>query len=171
MVSMGALWLPILLSAVAVFVVTFLLWMASPHHRTDWRKLDDGRVAAALKEAGLAGGQYQINQGRDAAPGEPAGFLILFKSNMPRSLPLSFLHNIAVATAVAFIASWFLAPGSSFSEVFTALSVVAALGYTGPLPSQAIWFGRTWSSTLKEIFDGIVYGVVTAAVFAWLWPS
>jgi hypothetical protein len=172
MVSIGALWLPILLSAILVFVVTFLLWMVSPHHRTDWTKLEDRGVMAALKQAGLPPeGQYQFNQGRGAVPGEHSGFLILFKSNMPKSLPLSLFHNLVVSTAVAFVGARLLPPGSSFAEVFVPLAVVGALSYAGAPPANSIWFGRSWSSTLKEMFDGIVYGLVVAAVFAWLWPS
>jgi len=172
MVSIGALWLPILLSAILVFVVTFLLWMVSPHHRTDWSKLEDKGVMAALEQAGLPQeGQYQFNQGRGAVPGEHSGFLILFKSNMPKSLPLSLLQNVVISAAVAFVAARLLRPGIPFAEVFVPVAVMACLAYAAALPANSTWFGRSWSSTLKEMFDGIVYGLVTAAVFAWLWPS
>jgi len=39
----------------------------------------------------------------------------------------------------------------------------------GPIVN-AIWKGQPWSVTLKEIFDGLVYGLLTAGTFGWLWP-
>jgi hypothetical protein len=35
----------------------------------------------------------------------------------------------------------------------------------------AIWFGHSWSRTIKDIVDGVIYALVTAAIFAWLWPA
>jgi len=36
--------------------------------------------------------------------------------------------------------------------------------------SDAIWRGQTWSMTIKEVIDGLVYGLLTAGTFGWLWP-
>jgi len=30
--------------------------------------------------------------------------------------------------------------------------------------------GQTWSSTINELIDGLVYGLLTAGTFGWLWP-
>jgi hypothetical protein len=34
----------------------------------------------------------------------------------------------------------------------------------------AIWYRRSCSTTLKDVFDGLVYGLLTAGTFGWLWP-
>ena len=39
----------------------------------------------------------------------------------------------------------------------------------GPIPAS-IWMGKPWSVATKEVFDGLVYGLVTAGTFGWLWP-
>ena len=42
------LWLPILMSGVAVFILSFLVWTALPHHKSDFKKLpdEDGTISA-----------------------------------------------------------------------------------------------------------------------------
>jgi hypothetical protein len=29
---------------------------------------------------------------------------------------------------------------------------------------------RSWIRTLKSMFDGLIYALLTASVFGWLWP-
>ena len=41
MVTLVDLWLPILGSAVAVFFISFTMWMVLPHHKGDWKPLPD----------------------------------------------------------------------------------------------------------------------------------
>jgi len=36
--------------------------------------------------------------------------------------------------------------------------------------SNGIWKGQTWSVTFKEVVDGLVYALLTAGTFGWLWP-
>lgn len=52
MISLVALWLPILLSAVIVFFASFIMHMVLTYHKTDYRKLpDEERVTDALRSA------------------------------------------------------------------------------------------------------------------------
>jgi hypothetical protein len=37
--------------------------------------------------------------------------------------------------------------------------------------TSSIWYKKSWSGTLKNVFDGLVYGLVTGGVFGWLWPG
>ena len=39
----------------------------------------------------------------------------------------------------------------------------------GPLVN-VIWKGQPWSNVLKESFDGLIYALLTAGTFGWLWP-
>jgi hypothetical protein len=36
--------------------------------------------------------------------------------------------------------------------------------------SNGIWMGQTWGVTIKEVFDGLIFGLLTAGTFGWLWP-
>jgi len=31
-------------------------------------------------------------------------------------------------------------------------------------------YKRNWGTTLKSVFDGLVYALFTAGAFGWLWP-
>ena len=54
-----ALWLPILLSTVGVFIVSSLIWTVIGWHNSDWKKLpDEEKARQALR--GLPHGQYSI---------------------------------------------------------------------------------------------------------------
>ncbi len=44
------------------------------------------------------------------------------------------------------------------------------MAYAFGLIPGSIWWGKPWSATIKEVFDGLVYGLLTAGVFGWLWP-
>ncbi|NIQ58277.1 MAG: hypothetical protein GWN71_34520, partial [Gammaproteobacteria bacterium] len=52
MIPIATLWLPILVTTVAVFVTSFLLWAVLPHHRSDYGQLpDEEAVREALRDA------------------------------------------------------------------------------------------------------------------------
>ena len=56
-------------------------------------------------------------------------------------------------------------------QVFRLVGTVTILAYCGALLWDPVWKGHSWSSTLKHVFDGVVYGLLTAGVFGWLWPQ
>ena len=61
MVTLDALWLPILVSTVLVFVASSLVWMVLPHHRSDVKGLaDEAAVMEALGHQALAPGLYNF---------------------------------------------------------------------------------------------------------------
>lgn len=184
MVSLGSLWLPILLSSLIVFVASSLVWMVLPHHKSDWAKIpNEGPLLQAIRSLGLGRGQYIFpaamrSGAKDPdAPGQlaegPVGLLIIRSGppNMGKSLAFYFLFNLAVSFMVAYLASRTLAPGAEYLAVFRVVGTVAFLAYSAAEIPNAIWFGRTWSSTGKSVIDGLVYGLLTAGVFGWLWPS
>ncbi len=94
MVSLSALWLPIVLSAVIVFVASSIMHLVLPYHRSDYLKLpDEEKVLPALRAAGLKRGLYifphttheemkspamidKYNQG-------PVGMMTIFPSGPP----------------------------------------------------------------------------------------
>src|SRR5882724_9581192 len=61
MVSLTALWLPILLSAIIVFVASSILHMVLPYHRSDYQRLpDEDRLLSAMRAAGVKRGMYHF---------------------------------------------------------------------------------------------------------------
>jgi hypothetical protein len=185
MVTLLDLWLPILLAAVLIHLGGFVMWMVLPHHRGDWKKLpDEDVVLAALRKSGAGVGQYTFphRASRDAAKDPvwlakaeagPMGFLILGAPGQPRlgkSLLQYFLYTLGVSFMVGYIASHTLPPGAPYLPVFRVVGTVATLAYAAALVPGAIWFSRSWGSTAREMFDGLVFGLLTAGVFGWLWP-
>lgn len=189
MVSISALWMPILVSAVLVFVASFLAWVVSPHHKSDWKKLpDEDAVREAVNntsEGKLAPGQYLVpfaatqQDMQDEAYVKkctegPVGIFTVRAPGPPTmgaAIGMSFVYYLVLSTAVAYVAGRTLAPGTEYLRVFQVAGTVAMLAYGGAFFQAAIWFGRPWGPTLKEVGDAIVYGLLTAGAFGWLWPQ
>lgn len=185
MVVLSALWLPIIVSAVFVFIASALFWMVLPHHRSDWKRLpNEDAVIKTLAEQEPKRGQYSFPHASTSAEWKseewkakvargPCGLLIVLESgsHMGKSLLLQFLHYLVLSVLVAYLAFYTLPEGAEYLTVFRVTGTAAILGYVGALFPQSIWFGRTWSSTLKDTFDGIVYALLTAGTFGWLWPA
>ena len=187
MISIFSLWLPILLSAVLVFIVSAMVWMVLPHHKKDYKGLPDEDAArSALTPQNISPGQYDIPHipSPDAIKDPevkkkfddgPVGFFTVLPSqvpNMGKNLVLSFIYYLVVGILVSYIASRFLAPGAEYLSVFRLTGFVAWMAYGGMgLIQDAIWFGRPWSAVIKHLFDSLLYGLLTAGVFGWLWPG
>lgn len=187
-VDLMSLWLPIVVSAVGVFIASSIVWMALPHHKNDYGALpDESAVMAAFRAQNVRPGMYCIPSmlGPDGKPNckDPA-FIEKMKSgpwatfnvmggwpNMGRSLGLWFAYLLVVCGAVAFIAGSTMAPGASFRSVFQLVSVAAFLPFGLMAVPQHIWKGLPASIVAKELCDGVAYALITGAVFAWLWPD
>ena len=186
MISTTELWLPILLSAVGVFIASSILHMVIPMHRGDFRKMPgEERVMAEMRSAGLLPGSYMFpcaENMKDMCTSPmiekcklgPVGFLTVVPSGAPgmgKNLVQWFLFCVVISGFVAHLAAQGLHRGDEFKPVFHLTGLAAVLGYSmGALP-DSIWKGQKWSITGKFVIDGIVYGVVTGLIFAWLWPS
>ncbi len=182
MVTIGSLWLPIVLSAVIVFVAAAAVWMALPHHKNEWKGLsNEDAVRAALK--GTAPGQYVLPYGTAGAMKDPAylkkrqegptAWLTVVPSGvagMGKPMALSVVYYLVVGIVVAYIASRTLGPGTDYLHVFRVVGTVTWLAYGWGSVSDAVWFGRPWSSVFKQMGDSLLYALLTAGTFGWLWP-
>lgn len=183
MVSVITLWLPIVLSAVGVFILSFLVWNVMPWHRSDFAAVpreEDAR--SALK--GLSAGQYNVPhvpERSDLAKAEyqekfnegPVAFLIVLPNGVPnlaKSLACWFVFSLVVSVVAAYLAAWSLSAGADFLDVLCMTGTVAWLAYAWAYVQEGVWFGRPWSFVFKMIFDGLLYALLTGAVFGWLWP-
>ncbi|MEM7052187.1 MAG: hypothetical protein AAF604_21150 [Acidobacteriota bacterium] len=186
MVSLASLWLPILVSAIVVHLASFIVWMVLPHHRSDWAKLpdEDAFADAVNQQNPAAPGQYAVPHAANPSDWKdekllekmrrgPVALLVLKpvgQTGMGKNLALHFVHCLVIATLAAYIGALTLAAGTDFARVFQVIGVAAILGWAGCIPVNANWFGHSWSSTIKSIIDGVAYGLLTGAIFGWLWP-
>jgi len=185
MVTLGMLWMPILLSAVVVFICSAIFWMVLPFHKSDFSKLpDEDVVRAAMNKHKLAAGQYMIPYCGDMKDmKEPAHLkkveegpvctIVVRPSghmNMGSSMAASIVYNILIAVFVAYLAGRVLPVGAHYLAVFRVAGTATILAYCGALFYPSIWMGRPWSVTCKDFVDGVIYGLLTAGIFGWLWP-
>lgn len=183
MVELAALWLPILLSAVFVFIASSVIHMALPIHKGDYRKLPaEDQVLDSMREV-VPPGQYmfpgadsmkEMSSPQMVAKFErgPVGIMIVRAKgsmSMGKALGSWFVFCLVIGVCTAYVAGLVLPPGDG--RVFRIAATVATLCHAFSSVNDSIWKGLSWWTTLKFVFDGIVYGLVTGATFAWLWPA
>ncbi|MHC4939087.1 MAG: hypothetical protein ACYTHK_08980 [Planctomycetota bacterium] len=186
-VSLGALWLPILLSAAGIFFASFVMWMISPHHKSDFGPVpDEDGLMGTLREQGIKlPGQYvfphcaSTEQMKDPAFIEkydagPSGIMILRPQgsmSMGKNLAKSFVYNVLLVLIPAYLATLGIQKGADGKLVFRFISTGVWLGCSGAVGWNMIWWNKSGSSTAKEVFDGLVYGVIAGAIFTAMWPG
>ena len=185
MAFLAQLWMPIILSAVAVFVASSLIHMVLKWHNSDYRKLpNEDSVRAAIRAGNPAPGQYvvphclgmkemQTPESQQKFVEGPVGFITLRPNGLPRmggTLALWFLFTLAVGVIAAYVAAKTLPTGATFGQVCRVVGTLSFLAYTGGSVTNGIWMGKPWSSVAKDVVDGLIYGALTGAVFGWLWP-
>jgi hypothetical protein len=186
MVSLMALWVPILLSAVLVFVISSVIHMLLPYHRTDFGKVPaEDDVMNALRGFSIPPGDYVIpcaGSSKEMGTPEfiekttkgPVAFMTVIPSGPPKmgkSLVQWFGYCIVVGIFAAYVTGRALEPGADYLAVFRFAGCTAFVGYALALWQNSIWYKRAWGTTLKSTFDGLVYALVTAGAFGWLWPA
>lgn len=178
------LWLPILLSAVIVFVASSIIHMVLPYHRSDYKKVpDEDKVMASLRSAGLTRGLYvfphctpnemkspenvaKYNQG-------PVGMMTIYPLGppvMPKFLGQWFGYCLTISFFVAYLAAHTIPSGLRYLAVFRVVGTAAFLAYGLGNLVNGIWRGQPWSVVIKEVIDGLIYSLLTAGTFGWLWP-
>lgn len=181
-----ALWLPILLSAVFVFIASSVIHMALPIHKGDCGKLpNEDAVLDAMRAAGVGPGAYifpRAENMKDMCSPEmlekikrgPVGWLTVTGPdgfNMNRSLVWWFIFCLIVGALTGYVGWASLGGGAASGLVFRITLIAAVLGYAFGHLHDSIWKGAPWGITAKFLFDGVIYGLVTAGTFAWLWPK
>jgi hypothetical protein len=183
MAFLAQLWLPIVVSAVLVFVVSAITHMLIPARQTEWGHL---AKESALQEAlgGAKPGLYGFpmpadvrQRGKPAAMQRwaegPSGWLALVPAgpiNMGRNLGLSFLMNLFVSTMAAYIAAHALGMAPHYRAVFRVIGSIGFLAYAVGMIYESIWFWRPWKSLAYTAVDALLYAMVMGGTFGWLWP-
>jgi hypothetical protein len=185
LVAVTSLIVPIVLSAVIVFVASSIIHMVLPYHRRDWQKLArEEDVMNALRPFTLAPGDYLMpcptgpQAMKDPAFVErrtkgPVAVMTVMPSGAPsmgKSLAFWFVYTLAVSVFAAYLSGRALAPGVDYLDVFRFAGTTAFLAYSFALLQNSIWYARNWRMTLLSMLDGLIYGLLTAGTFGWLWP-
>jgi hypothetical protein len=188
MVPLISLVIPIVISAVVVFLASFLFHMVLGYHKNDLRKLPDPQedeLLAAVGRLNLAAADYGLpHPGSRERMNDPAfvakmtkGPLVLMNvspgmaPSMGKSLAIWFVFILVVTLFSAYITTRAVAAGTSYLSVFRFVGTSAFMGYAlGQIP-ESIWYRRSWVRTCKSVFDSLIYALLTAGVFGWLWPG
>jgi hypothetical protein len=184
-VPVMSLWVPILLSAVIVFVASSLFHMVLPFHKNDLRRMSNEDAALdAMRRLNLAPGDYAVPMASSMAAMKDPVFVEKMKKgplvfmtvspggsvSMAKPLTLWFLNSVIVSIFAAYVAGRALEPGAHYLEVFRFAGTTAFLGYSMAVAQNSIWWRKNWGTTLKTMVDGLIYALLTAGTFGWLWP-
>ncbi|HEY5941223.1 MAG TPA: hypothetical protein VIT87_10390 [Gemmatimonadales bacterium] len=185
MVSLGSLWLPILVSAVLVFVVSAIIHMVLKYHNSDYKPLpNEDAVRAAIRAGNPAPAQYVIPYCSDMKDMEkpemkqkytegPVAVMNVLRTGIPsmgKSLVQWFVFIFFVSFFLAYVGAHTIPPGTAYLAVFRVVGAVGFVAYAAGQVPESIWMGKPWKVTVKNMVDGFVYALVTAGTFGWLWP-
>jgi len=185
MSSIAPLWLPILLSAVAVFILSSLVHMVLRWHNSDQKPVpNEEAVAAALR--GLPRGEYRLPWANSMAEMRDPAWQAKVKDwpiahigvwtgdwgkGFGKSLVLWFVYSLVVSWLSGHVAHSALGMTADAYKVFHAVFLTAFAGYGLGQVQKTIWGTTPWIVTIKNLVDSLIYALATAGVFVWLWPK
>lgn len=179
------LWLPILVAGVVVFFLSALVWTVMPHHKKDWQGLPNEQAVLAAMRANAPGpGQYafpfifdpKLREDpamKDRLARGPNGYFTVIPTGTPAMGPMmakSLVFNLVASLLVGYVAWHALGANAPFTEVFRIVGATSMMSYVLAMAPESIWFGRPWRTFWMQVIDAVAYGLVTAAIFGWLWP-
>jgi len=185
MVPIMALWLPILVSAAIVFVASSIVHMVFTYHDKDFKGVpEEDKLLNALRAFNLPPGEYVLpHAGSSKERNTPefqekmkkgAFIMSVWESGPPsmaKNLIQWFVYSVIVGIFAAYVVGRALGPGAPYLAVFRFAGVTAFACYTIAQWQDFIWFKRSWGRTFRGTIDGLVYGLLTAGTFGWLWPE
>ncbi len=185
MTPLTTLWLPILVSAVIVFIASSALHMLPLWHKSDFPAVpDQDRAADAIRPLGIPPGEYMMPRAANMAEMKTPAFeermnkgpimmmtvLPNRKPGMGKPMALWFIYCVIVSFFAASVAGAALPPGAPHGTIWHFAAAIAFIAYAVGLWQDSIWYWRSWTLTLKSTVDGLIYAVITGAEFVWLWP-
>lgn len=178
---MLSLWLPILLSTIAIFFASFLSWMVFGLHEKDWAKIDgEDQLIDKVREMNIPEGSYMFpgsesNQEMDSPEYQekykagPRGLIqVLPEANMGKNLAMTMLFFLVCNATFAYLAEFALEPGTDGLTVFRFVATIALLTFCASILQHAIWFKNR---VVGHVIESIAYALIAGAIFAALWPK
>ena len=185
MVGLSQLWLPILLSGVIVFVASSILHMVIPWHKGDYPAMPgEDQFRDAVRPLSIPPGDYMVPRPKTSADMKSPEFIAKMKAgpvvimtvlppgppSMGSNLAQWFVYCLVVSVFAAYIAGRAVPAGTDYLHVFRFAGCTAFIGYGLALWQNSIWYRKSWAVTIKQTIDSLIYGLLTAGVFGWLWP-
>ena len=180
-----SLLLPIVVSAVAVFVLTLVLHM-TPWHKSDYLRLpDEDGVMQALRAFNIppndytvphpGSGDYMKSPEYDAkrAAGPVMNLTVVPSGpwKIGQMMGLWFLFTLVVSASVACVVGTVVPPGGGAHAVFHYVAFITFLTYAMGAVPLSIWYHRKWSTTFKTAVDSLLYALATGWIFSMMWPK
>ncbi|HVN33550.1 MAG TPA: hypothetical protein VMT45_16350 [Thermoanaerobaculaceae bacterium] len=185
MVGLGSLWLPILVSSVLVFLVSSLIHMATPWHKSDYRKMPaEDKVMDALRPLEIPPGDYMVPRPASMKDMKSPEYIdklrkgpVMVATVLPngpgsvgKSMVLWFFYLVVIGVFAGYVTGRAVPSGGGYLSVFRFSGVTAFVGYSLALWQMSIWYRRSLGTTFRATVDGLIYALVTAGTFGWLWP-
>src|SRR5690242_18322595 len=180
MLDWSQLLLPALYSSVAVFILSSLIHTVFKWHAPDYHGLpNEDEVRAVIRKAGLQPGQYMIPYCKEGKQDPavvakfvegPVAALTLRPSGaiqMGGFLAKWFVYCFVISMVSGYVLLFTVHGPTDYMQIFRIVGTVSWLAYAWGGPSDAIWMGKPWGSTIKYMFDGLLYALLTAGCFAW----
>ena len=186
MVSAFSLWVPILLSALLVFIASSLIHMFLNWHKNDFRSVpDEDGLMDALRAFDLAPGNYLFPrpESREVMRSEefqarakrgPCAFMTVLRagdaSAMGKQFVQWFVYCAVVGLFAGYVTGLAVGPDAEYMAVFKVASTTAFMGYALAHAQDAIWMSQGWPATFRSMLDGLIYALLTGGTLGWLWP-
>jgi hypothetical protein len=185
MVGLSALWMPIVLTSVFVFIALMIIHGLLCWHKADMAALPgEATVLETLRGMNVQPGDYRFPHGitveEMTAPEfvekmkqGPVGIMTVWPNGeirMGRMMGQWFVYSLVIAVFAAYLTGRTRAPGAAYLEVFRVSGAVTFCCYVVAHWQNWIWWGRSTRFTLTHSLDGIIFALITGATFAWLWP-
>lgn len=179
-------WLPIIVSAVGIFVASSLIHMVFKWHNADYKRFpNEDEIRAAIRAGNTqGGGEYMLPycaSPKDAGTPEmqqkfkegPIGLLMIqppgVVPSMGKPLILWFVFTLAVSAIIGYVAYKAILVPDTWGQVARLTGGLAFLAYACGGIQYGIWMGKPWGSVAKDVLDAAIYAAITGCVFAWLW--
>jgi len=185
MVALSSLVVPILLAAVLVFVASSIIHMVLTYHKADFSQLpNEDEVLETLRRQNVPHGDYVAPYCDSPQSMKEPAYLEKMKRgpglvvtvwptgsfNMGATLAQWFAYVLVVSLFTGYVLSRVFAAGADYMAIFRIAGTVAFMAYALGTPQASIWFRKGWGSTVRSMIDGLIYGLITAGAFGWLWP-
>ncbi|MHC9509624.1 hypothetical protein [Kangiella sp. M94] len=185
-ISIADLWLPILLSGLFAWIASALIHMLIKYHNSDYQKLNnEDDIAKAIAEGKSKVGFYTLPHCADFKEMEdpkvqqrfkdgPVAIVTIIQNGLPpmgKLLIQQLLFFVIGSLLIGYIGSIGMVAGAPTGDIFRLLFVAGFICFGWASIPYSIWFGHPWSVTSKYLMDAIIYAVVVASTFCWLWPK
>jgi hypothetical protein len=177
--SVIELWMPIVATGIATHIYSTLAWTVLPHHKPEWTKLPEEDETYQTLER-IPAGQYVFPHASSQQDMQTesfqkkmksrSGMLVIWPSptNMGKAIIQTLVSYLVVAFVIGYLASISLSKGAEFMKVMQFTMTAGLLAHIAAKFPFVFWFRRR---IIMDVLDGVIFALITGAIFAALWPK